>query len=514
MILKTNQNVYKNLTVPELVEHSIIRGEGILCQTGALVIDTGKYTGRSPQDRFIVVQDSIKEKVFWGKRNFPIEESVYSKLLKEVKEYLSDKPLYVFEGFVGKKKEYKLPIRVICEDASSALFANQLLVRPEIGELTDFQEEFTLIAAPGVKAKGKEDGVNSEAFIIINLEEKVILIGGTGYKGEIKKSLFTVMNFLLPEKGVMPMHCSANMGTDGKTTLFFGLSGTGKTTLSADPDRKLIGDDEHGWGDDGIFNFEGGCYAKVIDLKREDEEEIYDAIKFGTVLENVVLDDIRKCRYSDQSKTENTRAAYPIHYMQNIETSGLGTNPETIIFLSADAFGILPPVSKLTREAAMYHFMSGFTSKVAGTERGIVEPESTFSACFGEPFMLMDPVVYAHLLGEKIDKNNTEVYLLNTGWISGGYGVGPRIKLAYTRAIVNAIINGELKNAQYTEHPVLRVMIPNKCTGVPSELLDPRNTWEDKALYDKKAEELARRFKENFKRFRDVPDSIINAGPV
>lgn len=514
MILNKACKVYKNLTVPELVEHSIVKKEGILCQNGALVVDTGKYTGRSPQDRFIVFQESIKDKVFWGKRNFPVEEETYEKLYNRIEDYLSGKPVYVFDGFLGKKKEYRMGIRVICEEASSAMFANQLLVRPEKDELLNFKEDFTLIAAPSVKANGKDDGVNSEAFIIINFDKKVIIIGGTGYKGEIKKSLFSAMNFLLPEKGVLPMHCSANMGYDGRTTLFFGLSGTGKTTLSADPERRLIGDDEHGWADDGIFNFEGGCYAKVIDLKKENEEEIYDAIKFGTLLENVVLDSDRNCIYSDHSRTENTRAAYPIGFIKNVVESGIGSNPDTILFLSADAFGVLPPVSKLSREAAMYHFMSGFTSKVAGTERGIIEPESTFSACFGEPFMLRDPLVYAHLLGEKIDKNNTDVYLLNTGWIGGGYGTGSRIKLSYTRAIVDAVISGKLKNVEYVEHPVLRLKMPKYCPGVPEELLNPRNTWDDKSMYDKKVLELAAKFKENFKRFKDVPDSIINAGPV
>ncbi|HEY5576303.1 MAG TPA: phosphoenolpyruvate carboxykinase (ATP), partial [Clostridiaceae bacterium] len=351
-------------------------------------------------------------------------------------------------------------------------------------------------------------------FIIINLEEKVVLIGGTGYKGEIKKAIFTVMNYILPPRGVMPMHCSANIGIDGRTAIFFGLSGTGKTTLSADPERMLIGDDEHGWSDDGVFNFEGGCYAKVIRLNREKEEEIYDAIKFGTVLENVVLRKDRSCDYDDDSLTENTRAAYPINFIDKIEKSGMGSNPSTVIFLTADAYGIMPLVSRLSTEAAMYHFMSGFTSVVAGTERGIEEPVSTFSACFGEPFMLMSPVVYATLLGEKIRKHDTEVYMLNTGWLSGGYGKGSRIKLSYTRAAVDAILSGELKNEDYIEHPVLRVMIPKKCSGVPDELLDPRNTWKDKEMYDARALELAVKFKENFMRFKDVPEEILNAGPV
>lgn len=511
--IKTSADIYENLSPAELIEHSVKRGEGILSDTGALVVNTGKYTGRSPKDRFIVRQKSIEQKVNWGERNFPVEEAVYINLLKKVREYLKDKSLYVFNGYVGAMEKYRLPIRVVCEEASSALFSNQMFIRPKNQELEGFDPEFTVVAVPGVKAAGKEDGVNSEAFIIINFDEKVILIGGTAYKGEIKKSVFTVMNFLLPSKGVMPMHCSANLGGDGSTAVFFGLSGTGKTTLSADPERKLIGDDEHGWCKSGIFNFEGGCYAKTIGLNKDKETEIYNAIKFGTVLENVVLDKNRKCDYNDAKYTENTRAAYPIDYIESIEKNGTGNNPKTVIFLTADAFGVIPAVSRLSKEGAMYHFMSGFTSKVAGTERGIVEPVATFSSCFGEPFMLMNPAVYAKLLGEKIAENNTEVYMVNTGWLSGGYGKGKRIKLSYTRSIINAILGGELKDAEYFEHPILNVMIPKKCTGVPDEILDPRNTWEDKNAYEEKAMELAERFQENFKKFKDVPEEITEAGP-
>ncbi len=512
-MLQTSERVYRNLSVTQLIEHSIRRGEGVLSERGALVVDTGKYTGRSPKDRFIVRQKSIEDKIFWGKRNVPVEEKVFERLYGKVKEYLSDKPLYVFDGYVGSKKEYRQPLTVICEQASSALFANQMFIRPDADETGDFEAGYTVIAAPGFKSEGIKDGVNSEAFIIINIDEKVILIGGTAYKGEIKKAVFTMMNFLLPMKGVMPMHCSANIGPDGRTAVFFGLSGTGKTTLSADPARKLIGDDEHGWCDEGIFNFEGGCYAKVIKLNRDKEKEIYNAVRFGTVLENVAVKEDGSCNFDDGTKTENTRAAYPIHHIDNVEENGQGGNPDTIIFLTADAFGVMPPVSKLSTEAAMYHFMSGFTSKVAGTERGISEPVSTFSACFGEPFMLMNPVVYAELLGKKIRQNNTEVYMLNTGWLSGGYGKGDRIKLKHTRAAVNAILSGELRCAEYYEHPVLGVKIPKKCSGIPEEILDPRSTWKDKELYDAKALELAERFRMNFKRFSSVPKSIIEAGP-
>ncbi|AKN33508.1 phosphoenolpyruvate carboxykinase [Clostridium carboxidivorans P7] len=511
--IKSCKSVYRNLTVSELTEFAIKREEGILSNKGALVVNTGKYTGRSPKDRFIVKQNSIENKVNWGETNLPIDEIVFDKFYDEVTEYLENKDVFVFDGFVGAMKEYNLPIRVICENASQALFSNQLFRRPNLEDLTNFHPQFHVVSAPGFKAKGKEDGINSEAFIIINFDKKIILIGGTQYSGEIKKAIFSVMNFLLPEKGVLPMHCSANIGEDKKTAVFFGLSGTGKTTLSADPERKLIGDDEHAWCNDGIFNFEGGCYAKTIKLDKEKEHEIYNAIKFGTMLENVVLDENGQPDYNSNKYTENTRAAYPLEYVDNIEKSGMGGSPETIIFLTADAFGVMPPISKLSKEAAMYHFMSGYTSKVAGTERGINEPKATFSACFGEPFMLMNPSVYAELLGEKIDKYNTEVYLVNTGWLNGGYGRGNRIKLSYTRAMVKAALEGRLKDVEYLEHPIFKVLMPLECPGVPSEILNPKNTWEDKEEYDYKAVALAEKFKENFKKFKNVPKEIIEAGP-
>ncbi|QAT41148.1 phosphoenolpyruvate carboxykinase (ATP) [Clostridium sp. JN-9] len=512
--IKKYNKLYRNLPVPELVEKAIMRNEGILSSTGALVINTGKYTGRSPKDRYIVKQSSIDNKVNWGSINLPIDENVFNKLYSDVINYLENKDLFVFDGFVGAMKKYTLPIRVICEYASQALFSNQMLIRPSHSDLQDFLPEFNVISAPGFKAKGIEDGINSEAFIIINFDKKIILIGGTHYSGEIKKSIFSVMNFLLPDKGIMPMHCSANIGEAGDTAVFFGLSGTGKTTLSADPERKLIGDDEHGWCDKGVFNFEGGCYAKTIKLDKEKEKEIYNAIKFGCVLENVVLNEKREADYDDGRYTENTRAAYPINFIENAELSGVGGNPNTLIFLTADAFGVMPPISKLTKEAAMYHFMSGYTSKVAGTERGITEPKATFSACFGEPFMLMNPSVYAELLGKKILQQNTDVYLVNTGWLYGGYGKGSRIQLKYTRAMIKAALSGELKNAEYTEHPVFKVLMPAHCKNVPDELLNPRNTWDDKEAYDVKAYELAGKFNENFKKFKNVDDAIRSAGPV
>lgn len=507
------KKLYRNLPVSDLVQFAVQRKEGILAENGALVINTGKYTGRSPKDRFIVRESSTEKLINWGSTNLPIEEKVYNNLYNRVVEYLENKDLFIFDGFVGAMDDYKLPVRVVCEYASQAMFSNQLFRRPTKQELDNYIPGFTVIAAPGFKAKGAEDGINSEAFIIINFYRKIILIGGTQYSGEIKKSVFSVMNFLMPLKGVFPMHCSANIGKGGDTAVFFGLSGTGKTTLSADPERKLIGDDEHGWCDKGVFNFEGGCYAKTIKLSRDREREIYDAIRFGTVLENVVLKDDKNPDYDNGSFTENTRAAYPVEYIENVKIDGIGGIPSTVIFLTADAFGVIPPISRLTKEAAMNHFMSGYTSKVAGTERGIVEPQATFSACFGEPFMLMNPAVYAKLLGEKIEKYNTNVYLINTGWLSGGYGKGERINLSYTRAMVKAAIEGKLKDVKFYEHPLFKVMVPEECPGVPSAMLDPRNTWEDKNAYDRKAEELLEKFAKNFSKFKYTSKNIVNAKP-
>ncbi|WP_125154711.1 phosphoenolpyruvate carboxykinase (ATP) [Clostridium rectalis] len=512
--IKKCKNLFRNLPVSTLIEMSVNKGEGVLCENGALVVDTGKYTGRSPEDRFIVKQKSTEEKINWGKVNKPTTEEVFNKLYDEVIKYLEDKDLFIFDGFVGTMREHNLPTRIVCEYAYQSLFVHQLFVRPSKEELENFIPEFSVIAAPGFKSKGKEDGVNSEAFVLINFDKKVVLIGGTKYAGEIKKSMFTVMNFLLPEQGVFPMHASSNIGKKGDTAIFFGLSGTGKTTLSADPFRKLIGDDEHGWCQDGVFNFEGGCYAKTIKLSRENEKEIFDAIKFGTLLENVVLDEHKKPNYDDGSRTENTRAAYPINYIDNAELTGTGSIPSTIIFLTADAFGVMPPISKLTKEQAMYHFMSGYTSKVAGTERGITEPKATFSACFGEPFMPMNPSIYAQLLGEKIEKYGTNVFLVNTGWLYGGYGKGDRIKLSYTRAMITAALEGKLERVEFNEHPIFKILMPNECEGVPKEILNPENTWENKVDYKKMAMGLANRFIENFKKFKNVPDDIRKAGPI
>ncbi|MCJ7687771.1 MAG: phosphoenolpyruvate carboxykinase (ATP), partial [Clostridiaceae bacterium] len=465
-------------------------------------------------DRFIVSQGSVVNLINWGDVNLQIKEETFDNLYSEMCKYLSDKDLFVFDGYVGAMEEYILPITVVNEFASQALLSEQLFRRPNKNKLDKQKPEFTVIAAPGFKAKAEEDGVNSEAFIIINFDKKIVLIGGTQYGGEIKKSIFSIMNFLLPLKGVFPMHCSSNIGKNGDTAVFFGLSGTGKTTLSSDSDRKLIGDDEHGWCDSGVFNFEGGCYAKTIKLDKNKESEIYSALKFGTLLENVVLHDDKMPDYDDDSLTENTRAAYPLEYIENAELSGIGGHPSTIIFLTADAFGVIPPISKLTREAAMYHFISGYTSKVVGTERGIIKPNATFSSCFGEPFMIMDTSVYAKLLGERIDKHKTEVYLVNTGWIGGEYGVGTRMKLSYTRAMVSAALEGKLKEVKYNMHPIFNVAIPSTVPNVPSGILNPENMRADKDEYMLTAKTLASKFSENFSKFKGIKEGIIKAGPI
>lgn len=505
--------IYRNLPVSELVEKAIQRGEGRLTNTGALAVTTGKYTGRSPEDRFIVDVPSVHDEINWGKVNKPIKPELFDKLYDKLVAYFQNREAFVFDGYAGADKKYRLPIRVVNELASQNLFIHQLLRRPTEEELSNFAPGFTIICAPGFKALPKIDSTNSEAFIILNFDKKVVIIGGSQYAGEIKKSVFTVMNYLLPKKNVFPMHCSANIGKDGDVALFFGLSGTGKTTLSADPARKLIGDDEHGWSDNGVFNFEGGCYAKCINLSRENEPQIWNAIKFGSVVENVIYDKNMEPDYDDGSLTENTRVGYPVDFIPNAEISGLGGQPKTVVFLTADAFGVLPPISKLTKEQAMYHFMSGYTSKLAGTERGITEPQATFSTCFGAPFMPYHPSVYAKLLGEKIDKYNTSVYLINTGWSGGPYGVGQRMKLKYTRAMVTAALEGKFDNIKFILDPVFNVLVPESCPDVPSQILNPKSTWKSSEEYDKAAQELARRFAENFKKFSNVPKEIINAGP-
>ena len=428
--------------------------------------------------------------------------------------YLQNRELYIFDGFAGADKKYSKSFRIINELASQNLFIKNLLVEPTDEELNSFAPEFTIIAAPGFKCIPEIDNTNSEACIAVDYEQKTVLIAGSQYSGEIKKSVFSVMNYVLPKNGVLSMHCSANIGKEGDTAIFFGLSGTGKTTLSADPARRLIGDDEHGWSDDGIFNIEGGCYAKCIDLTEENEPEIYRAIKFGTLLENVVIDpETGEPDYSNGTLTENTRAGYPVCYIPNAEISGKGEQPKTVIFLTADAFGVLPPVSRLDNDMAMFHFVSGYTSKLAGTERGITEPQTTFSTCFGAPFLPLEPSVYAKMLGERIEKNNSRVFLINTGWSGGPYGVGSRIKLKYTRAMVAAAISGELDNVEYKLDDIFNVYIPQSCPNIPEEMLNPVNTWNDKVAYEKTAKELAGKFNENFKKYAHMPENIVKAGP-
>lgn len=491
--------IYHNCSPVELVEHALERGEGVLTNTGALAVETGKYTGRSPKDKFIVDIPEVHDEICWGSVNVPMDESKYDRIYKRLTAYLQNRELFVFDGFAGADEKFSLPIRVINEHAWQNLFAHQLFIRPNDIELKNHKAQFTIIAAPGFHAVPEIDATKSEAFIIVHFGKKQVIIGGTEYAGEIKKSVFSVMNYLLTEKQVCPMHCSANVGPDGDVALFFGLSGTGKTTLSADPGRNLIGDDEHGWSPNGIFNFEGGCYAKCINLKKEHEPQIFNAIKFGSVLENVVIDPLtREADYADDCLTENTRAAYPIDYIPGAVIPSVGKHPKTIFLLTADAFGVMPPIARLNKEQAMYYFLSGYTSKLAGTERGIVKPEATFSSCFGAPFLPRSPHVYAKLLGELIDIHQTKVYLLNTGWTGGAYGEGNRISLRYTRAMVTAALNGTLDDVPYKANHIFRVNVPTQCPGVPDVILEPRDTWKDKEAYDRQAWELVHMFEQNY----------------
>lgn len=514
--LVTRETTHQNLPVPVLVEKSLQRNEGILTSTGALQATTGKYTGRSPEDKFIVEDASIKDSIDWGKVNKPFSPENFDKLYKKVLQYLGNKEeLFVFKGFAGADREYRLPIQVINEYAWHNLFAHQMFVRPNHDELDTHEFQFTVVSAPGFQANPAEDGTNSETFIIVSFEKKIVLIGGTEYAGEIKKSVFSVMNYILPEKGILSMHCSANVGNEGDVALFFGLSGTGKTTLSADPNRRLIGDDEHGWANTGVFNIEGGCYAKTIDLSKEKEPQIWNAIRFGSVLENVMIDPVtREADYKDSSLTENTRAAYPVDAIPNIIQPSVAGHPNTIIFLTADAFGVLPPISKLTKEQAMYHFLSGYTSKLAGTERGVTSPQATFSTCFGAPFLPLPATVYAEMLGKKIDQHNVQVYLVNTGWSGGEYGIGSRMNLGHTRAMVQAALEGELASVETVVDPIFGLHIPTHCPGVPDQVLQPKKTWSDQDAYEVKAKELAGQFNANFEKFKSVSTEISQAGPL
>ncbi|HLR22733.1 MAG TPA: phosphoenolpyruvate carboxykinase (ATP) [Pseudogracilibacillus sp.] len=514
--LTKNNHVYHNASVPVLVEKILSRDEGILSETGAIMATTGAYTGRSPKDRFVVKDEETADKVDWGSVNQPIDEDKFDKLYQKVISHLSEQDeLFSFKGFAGADESYRLPVEVINEYAWHNLFARQLFITPTEEELENHVPGFTVINAPTCLADPEKDGTNSEAFVLISFKKRIVLIGGTQYAGEIKKSIFSVMNYLLPQQNVLSMHCSANVGEEGDVALFFGLSGTGKTTLSADPYRQLVGDDEHGWSPNGVFNIEGGCYAKCVDLSAKKEPQIYSAIRFGSVLENVVLD--KKTRhpdYSDVSLTENTRAAYPLENIDNIIQPSIAGHPNTIIFLTADASGTLPPISKLTKEQAMYHFLSGYTSKLAGTERGITKPEATFSACFGAPFLPLPPSEYAEMLGEKIDQFNSNVFLVNTGWTGGSYGVGERMKLSYTRAMIHAALEGELNTIETIMDDVFGLNIPTHVAGVPDEVLIPRQTWSDKEAYDQAARKLAKEFRENFEKFSYVSDEIKQAGPL
>lgn len=506
--------IYRNLSVSKLVEAALSRGEGRLSNTGAFVVETGKYTGRSPDDKFIVDTPSVHGEIAWGKINVPIDPAKFEAIKAKMLAYLQNKDLFVFDGFAGADPKYTQRFRIVNELASQNLFIHQLLIRPTDKQLETYEPDYTIIAAPGFKCIPEIDGVHSEAAIIINYETHEVLIAGSQYSGEIKKSVFSVMNYVLPKMGILSMHCSANIGADGDSAVFFGLSGTGKTTLSADPARKLIGDDEHGWSSNGVFNIEGGCYAKCINLEREHEPEIYDAVKFGTLLENVIIDENGIPDYHDGTLTENTRAGYPIEYIPNAEIPGIGGQPKTIIFLTADAFGVLPPISKLDNDMAMYHFVSGYTSKLAGTERGITEPVTTFSTLFGAPFFPLNASVYATMLGEKLKETGANVFLVNTGWCGGAAGTVPRMKLKYTRAMVSAALSGELNNVEYELDPIFNVNIPKSCPNVPAEILNPKKQWTDQNAYEISAKALAMKFAENFAhKYPDMPENIVNAGP-
>ncbi len=510
--------VYWNLSVPALYEEAVRRREALMAADGPLVCRTGQHTGRSPNDKFIVREPTSEDKVWWSKVNRPIEPQFFDALHRRMLNYLEGRELFVQDCYAGADPRYRMNVRIITEQAWHSLFARHMFIDiPDLNDRPAHDPGFTVIDVPGLHADPAANGTNSEVFILLNFARKLVLIGGTSYAGEIKKSIFTVMNYILPLSNVLSMHCSANVGPQEDVALFFGLSGTGKTTLSSDPGRSLIGDDEHGWSDDGVFNIEGGCYAKMIRLSEEAEPQIYAITRrFGTVLENVKMDAAsRELDLDDDSLTENTRGAYPIEYIDNAVASGCGGHPRNIIMLTADAFGVLPPIARLSPAGAMYHFLSGYTAKVAGTERGITEPKATFSTCFGAPFMVLHPTVYASFLGDKIARHDVRVWLVNTGWTGGAYGVGTRMKIAYTRAMIRAAIAGELDAVPYVTDPIFNLDVPQSCPGVPSEVLSPRHTWSDQAAYDQQARRLARMFVENFRSFEtDAAPEVKAAGPA
>jgi phosphoenolpyruvate carboxykinase (ATP) len=509
-------DVYWNLSPARLYEETFARNDGQLAHMGAIATTTAPHTGRSPNDRFVVRDSLTEEVVDWGKVNAPISEEHYKLLKADIVAYLNGRDLFVRDARAGADEGYGLAVRVVSESPWHSLFAYNMFLRLTPEELENAVPDFTVLHAPHLKADPVRHATSSETAIVVNFKSREVLVCGTRYAGEIKKSIFSVLNHLLPEKGVFPMHCSANVGRDGDVALFFGLSGTGKTTLSADPDRGLIGDDEHGWSDHGVFNFEGGCYAKTIHLSPMGEPEIFTATQmFGTILENVILDEsTREIDFGDGTITENTRASYPIHYIPNAVATGQGGHPRNVVFLTADAFGVLPPISRLTPEQAMYHFLSGYTAKVAGTERGITEPVATFSACFGSPFLPRHPGVYAEMLGEKLRTHNGHVWLVNTGWSGGAYGVGSRMSLGHTRAMLKAALAGQLDHADMRTDPVFGLSVPTHVPGVPDDVLNPRDTWADGAAYDEAAGKLAKMFKKNFEKFEaQVPAEVKAAGP-
>ena len=507
----SNSVVHWNLNSDYLSKITIDKKMGVFSNTGALAIDTGEFTGRSPMDRFIVKDSISKDAVWWGDINLAFDSNKFDDLYNKVITYLSGKEIYARNAVACASKKYRLTLTVVNEYPWSNLFADNMFIRLNEDEVKEFKSEWTIINAPGFMADPKVDGTRQHNFAILNFTKKVILIGGTGYTGEIKKGIFSALNFTLPyQENVLSMHCSANVGQNGDTALFFGLSGTGKTTLSADPNRNLIGDDEHGWSENEVFNFEGGCYAKCIDLSEDKEPDIFNAIKKGALLENITFKNgTNEPDYMNGSKTQNTRVSYPIHFINNIQTPSTGPTPKNIFFLTCDAFGVLPPISKLTPGQAMFHFISGYTAKVAGTEAGVTEPQTTFSACFGAPFMPLHPTFYAKMLGDKMEKSDANVWLINTGWSGGAYGTGSRIKLKYTRAMISAALNGDLDKVEYQNHPIFGLNMPETCINVPEELLNPKNTWADGNLYDEKANELAKAFKLNFEQFADNANKEI-----
>ena len=502
------------LSSQELHKITIEKGQGKESSTGALAVNTGEFTGRSPLDRFLVKDDITKDRVWWGSINIPFSSEKFNALYDKVTAYLSNKEVYVRDSFACADSDYKLSLRVINELPWSNFFAYNMFLRPTEEELSTFTSEWLVVNAPGFMANPEVDGTRQHNFAILDFTRKIALIGGTGYTGEIKKGIFSALNFILPVfKNTLPMHCSANIGDKGETAIFFGLSGTGKTTLSADPDRKLIGDDEHGWtSENTVFNFEGGCYAKVINLSAENEPDIYNAIKPGAILENVILNEKGEVDFEDVSITQNTRVSYPIDHIDNIQIPSIGKNPKNIFFLTADAFGVLPPISKLTPGQAAYHFISGYTAKVAGTEAGIDEPVPSFSACFGAPFMPLHPTKYAEMLSVKMQEAGVNVWLINTGWTGGPYGVGSRMKLKYTRAMISAALENKLEDVAYKQHPIFGLNVPQTCPNVPSEVLNPKDTWNDKEAYDEKANVLANSFNENFEEFKEYANEEILAG--